>query len=72
MSTCNCGCASVGLRTERPQLRATTVSPLSHTGRKDYFAVSASDGGDVGIVLHVLSGFVAELEIFTGDGGRRP
>jgi hypothetical protein len=68
VSTCDCGCASVGLRTEGPPVPATTVARLSATGREDYFAVSASDVGDVTVVLHVLSGFVGELEIFAGDG----
>ena len=67
VSTCDCGCASVGLRTEGPQVPATAVARLSDTGRDDYFAVSAS-GGDVSVVLHVLSGFVGELEIFAGEG----
>ena len=68
VSTCDCGCASVGLRTEGPQVPATAVARLSDTGREDYFAVSASGGGDVSVVLHVLSGFVGELEIFAGEG----
>jgi hypothetical protein len=68
VSTCDCGCASVGLRTEGPQVPATVVARLSDTGRDDYFAVSASGVGDLSVVLHVLSGFVGELEIFAGDG----
>jgi hypothetical protein len=68
VSTCDCGCASVGLRTEGPQVPATAVARLSETGRDDYFAVSASGGADVSVVLHVLSGFVGELEIFAGEG----
>ena len=68
VSTCDCGCASVGLRTDGPQVPATAVASLSDTGRDDYFAVSASDGGYVSVVLHVLSGFVGELEIYAGQG----
>ena len=68
VSTCDCGCASVGLRTEGPQVPVTVVVRLSDTGRDDYFAVSASGGGDVSLVLHVISGFVGELEIFAGEG----
>lgn len=56
VSTCDCGCASVGLSTEGPQVPATAVARLSDTGRDDYFAVSASDGGDVSVVLHVTGG----------------
>jgi hypothetical protein len=65
VSTCDCGCASVGLSTEGPQVPATVVARLSDTGRDDYFAVSAD--GDVSVVLHVVSGFVGELEIFAGE-----
>ena len=68
VSACDCGCASIGLRTKGPRVPATAVTRLSDTGRDDYFAVSASDGGDVSVVLHVLSGFVGELEIFAGEG----
>lgn len=67
VSTCDCGCASVGLRTEGPQVPATAVARLSGTGRDDYFAVHAS-AGDVSVVLHVIGGFVGELEIFAGEG----
>ncbi len=67
VSACDCGCASVGLHTAGPQVPATTVARLSDTGRDDYFAVSASIG-NVSVVLHVLSGFAGELEIFAGEG----
>ena len=68
VSTCDCGCASVGLRTEGPPVPATAVARLSDTARDDYFAVSASGGGDVSVVLHVVGGFLEELEIFAGEG----
>jgi hypothetical protein len=68
VSTCECGCASVGLSTDGPRVPATVVAGLSGTGRSDYFAVSAS-GGDVSVVLHILSGAVGELEIFAGGEG---
>lgn len=42
VSTCDCGCASVKLRIEGPQVPATAVARLSDTKRDDYFAVSAS------------------------------
>jgi hypothetical protein len=67
VSTCDCGCASVGLRTDGPQVPATTVARLSAAGRDDYLAVSGSDGG-VDVVLHVIGGLIAELEVFAGDG----
>lgn len=68
VSTCDCGCASVGLQSDGPQVPATVVARLSRSGRDDYFAVSASGGDDVSVVLHVLGGFVGELEIFAGEG----
>lgn len=67
VSTCRCSCASVGLRSDGPPVPATLVARLSATGRDDYFAISAS-GDDVSVVLHILGGFVAELEIFAGEG----
>jgi hypothetical protein len=68
VSTCDCGCPSVGLRTDGPQVPASVVAGLSSTGRDDYFAVSAAGGGRVSVVLHVLGGFLGELEIFAGEG----
>lgn len=68
VSTCDCGCASVGLRSEGPQVPATVVARLSRTGRDDYFAVYAAGGGDVSVVLHVIGGLVEDLEIFAGEG----
>ena len=68
VSTCDCGCASVGLRTEGPEVPASVVAGLSGTGRRDYFAVSESGGAEVRVVLNVLSGFVGELEIYAGEG----
>jgi hypothetical protein len=68
VSTCDCGCSSVGLRSEGPQVPDSVVARLSTTGRDDYFAVYAAGPGDVSIVLHVLSGFVGELEIYAGEG----
>ncbi|GLL02785.1 hypothetical protein GCM10017581_045270 [Dactylosporangium matsuzakiense] len=67
VSTCRCGCASVGLRSDGPPVPATVVARLSATGRDDYFAIEAS-GDDVRVVLHILGGFVEELEMFAGEG----
>ncbi|MFF5229459.1 hypothetical protein [Dactylosporangium sp. NPDC000521] len=68
VSTCRCGCGSVGLRSDGPPVPAAVVARLSANGRDDYFAVSASGGVDVSVVLHVLSGAVGELELFAGEG----
>ena len=67
VSTCDCGCGSVGLRSERPPVPAAVVARLSGSGRDDYFAVSASSGADISVVLHVVGGMVGELEIFAGE-----
>lgn len=66
-AVCDCGCASVGLLTDGPQVPESVVARRSATGRVDYFAVHGS-AGDVSVVLHVLSGFLGELEIFAGEG----
>jgi hypothetical protein len=66
-STCECGCGSVGLRSEGPKVPGTVVARLSGTGRDDYFAMHAA-AADVSVVLHVIGGFVGELEIFAGEG----
>jgi len=68
VSVCDCGCASVGLRTEAPAVPEAVVTQVSSTGRDDYFAVYASAGPQVSVVLHILSGSIGELEIFAGDG----
>ncbi|MEV4134122.1 hypothetical protein AB0J72_18370 [Dactylosporangium sp. NPDC049742] len=68
VSVCRCGCGSVGLRSDGPPVPAAVVARLSANGRDDYFAVSASGGGDVSVVLHVGSGLVVELELFAGEG----
>ena len=68
VSTCDCGCASVGLRTDAPPVPENVVAQRSATGRPDWFAVSAAGRGGVSVVLHVLSGFVGELEIYAGEG----
>jgi len=68
VSTCDCDCASVGLRTDGPPVPATVVARLSGTGREDYFAVKAIGQGKVDVVLHVVGGFLGELEIYAGEG----
>jgi hypothetical protein len=67
VSTCSCGCPSVGLRTDGPQLSTADMLALSGLGRDDWFAVRASvDGTDV--IVHVLGGRLGELEVYAGDG----
>ena len=58
---CACGCASIRLTTEGP------LEPPSHR------AVGATgvraEGGQVDVVLHVLAGRLAELEVFDPEHG---
>jgi hypothetical protein len=67
VSTCSCGCPSVGLRSNGPQLSTVDMLGLSGLGRDDWFAVRASHKG-TDVVVHVLSGGLGELEVYAGDG----
>jgi hypothetical protein len=71
VSTCSCGCASVGLRTDGPPLSTVDMLALSGLGRDDWFGVRASHDG-VDVVVHVLSGRLGELEVYAGDGIAAP
>lgn len=73
VSTCDCGCASVGLRTEGPQVAATVVARLSSTGRDDYFPatefaerqavfLAAMTGGLAGLAA------IIDAKDYTGEG----
>lgn len=66
-STCSCGCPSVGLRSDGPELSTVDMLALSGYGRDDWFAVRAHHDG-VDVVVHVLSGRLGELEVYAGDG----
>jgi hypothetical protein len=68
VSTCDCGCASVGLRTEGPQVPATRHRAAERHRARRLLRRERAGVDDVSIVLHVLSGFVGELEIFAGEG----
>ena len=68
-AVCRCGCSSVRLRTEAPPIATATTARRSPTGRDDHLAVEATGTdrttGQVTVVLHVLAGRVAELEVFS-------
>jgi hypothetical protein len=73
-AACTCGCPSIGLSTTAPPITEDAAKQLSDVGRENYFAASAwgtdSTGRDVRLLLHVIDGKVAELEIWSGwDGG---
>ena len=67
VSTCSCGCPSVGLRSDGPELSTVDVLALSGLGRDDWFGMRASHDG-IDIVVHVLGGRLDELEVYAGDG----
>ena len=70
---CSCGCPSIGLQTDAPELAPEIVGKLSDTGRDDLLDVSAwaanEAGGEVEVTLHVLLGRVKELEVWAGTLG---
>jgi len=73
VSECNCGCHSVGLKANRSAPPAPR--PDDETSSLDcYFAFGAmgqsADGLDVAVNLHVVEGYMVELEIW--DGSDRP
>ena len=68
-AVCRCGCSSVRLRCEEPPIATATTARSSAAGRDDHLAVEATASGrasgPVTVVLHVLAGRVAELEVFS-------
>jgi hypothetical protein len=61
---CTCGCPTVDLLPERSErLRAPVRRqiPIEATGRD-------TDGGQLGVLLHVIDGYLSELEIYSPDG----
>ena len=73
VGTCRCGCSSVLLSPRTARLAATTVGRLSPRGRTDHVALSAVGrspaGHRVDVVLHVVEGRVAELELYDVEAG---
>ena len=71
VAKCDCGCGSVGLRTNGTALSRTTMMRLSTTGRDDWFSIQAtSTAPEVQVVVHVVAGLLHELEVFAGEGVR--
>jgi hypothetical protein len=59
-SSCSCGCDSVGLAVSRSAPQAT----VSERVPTDAFGRDPS-GVEVGVLLHVIDGFMAELEFYS-------
>ena len=71
---CRCGCPSITLETDAPELRATEMKQRSEFGRDDVLEIPAVGrnraGKRVEVTLHVVYGRIWELEIWAGwDGG---
>jgi hypothetical protein len=77
---CRCGCSSLRLCTDGPGVPAERVAQLSGSGRRDHVAVESSGSRGAGkrlvaVVLHVIEGRLAELEVFDpveGEGTAVP
>jgi hypothetical protein len=70
-SVCSCGCPSVGLRSDGPALSTAEMLAFSGHGRDDVFGVHGYRDKVV-VVVHVLLGRLAELEVYAGDGVATP
>jgi hypothetical protein len=70
---CSCGCRSIGLRSDGPELAPAVVMQLTDLGRDDVLHVRAwatdDAGREVEVTLHVGDGTLKELEIWCSDGG---
>ena len=70
---CACGCSSVHLAVDESAPRAKFTPEETPTGRVDVALIAASQRkarGTTDVVLHVLDGRLAELEIYAGSGVR--
>ena len=65
--SCKCGCSSVGLAVDREKVPPATVGervPTDGFGRD-------SQGNEVGVLLHVIDGYMNDLEFYpTSDADR--
>ncbi|MCZ2818311.1 hypothetical protein [Modestobacter sp. VKM Ac-2984] len=70
---CRCGCSSVRLHSTGPPVAEERVRHFSGLDRSDHFSVDARSRApglpDVHVVLHVVNGLIAELELFAGEEG---
>jgi hypothetical protein len=76
VSVCDCGCRSVGLRSDVTAFGAPDSAEDSYIGRHDYIGLTADGlsaaGTDVEVTLHIVLGRMTELEIWDGasTGGK--
>lgn len=70
VSACSCGCPSVGLHTDAPDLPPDVARRLVEPGLHDVVMLTAygtnAAGDGVQVTLHVIAGTVEELEIWPG------
>lgn len=74
ISTCSCGCPSIGLATSGPPVPREVMRRLAGGDRDDWCEASVwgenGQGRLVQVNLHLVDGLLHELEIWPGwDGG---
>ena len=68
-AACDCGCASILLRSDAPAIPPEMMARLSTLGRDDWFSIDYTRWVPMlQVVLHVTQGSLHELEIFAGEG----
>ena len=70
VALCSCGCPSIGLRADGPEMPREAIKRLSDLGRDDVLNVTAwgtnRQGRKVEATLHVVFGRLVELEVWAG------
>jgi hypothetical protein len=70
--TCRCGCSSIRLTARASAIPPAVILKLTTGKRDDYVAVTAEAAAGVqepvAVTLHIVDGFLHELEIFAGEG----
>jgi hypothetical protein len=70
VALCSCGCPSIGLHTNGPELPPGVLKQLSDTDRTDVLNLSAwgvnRGGREVEVTLHLVHGRLHELEVWAG------
>jgi hypothetical protein len=75
VSSCSCGCPSVGLAVEPSAPRAVFRAeemPIEGTDWLPFTAFQRSSNGETEVTLHIVDGRLHELEIWGGSYGVRP
>jgi len=80
-AVCSCGCSSVQLTSDGPDVPAATIARLSPYERDDYVGIGVARPDDhatsgfvhiLQVVVHVGGGRLLELEIYHGQGEAVP